>query len=255
MFIQNQNSLAPSFNRPAPPPSLSASPSDSGRSAGRILNQAARFFQGTDGWDELGSSLGQILPGIGQHIATLSFLSVLSPAVYLGMKGMATEYEEAHASIHEAQMARQALVDQIVETFDLKIDPDIFKNGAKSVRHFLKTLETHRKENPSRFEEKAKLLAEYSDALKHEKAAKIGYDAAPLGVYAMTGMFGGMVSALSTSALELAGGTKPGIRGIETAATVGEALTAGLFIPAQVMMVAYGFMKYSQGRAEKAIKQ
>lgn len=225
------------------------------KSESSVLNQAAHFFQGTDGWDELGSALGQILPGIGQHIATLSFLSVLSPAVYLGIKGMATEYEEAHASIHAATLAKQALIDKIIEVFDLKIDPDIFKDGAKSFKHFIKTLEKHKESNPSDFEKKAMLLTEYSDALKHENAAKIGYDAAPLGVFAMSGMFAGMMSAVSTSAIEIAQSANPTIQGLEVAASAGEAVTSGIFIPAQAMMVAYSLMKYSQGQSEKAIKQ
>ncbi|MFT6388734.1 MAG: hypothetical protein ACJAUP_002117 [Cellvibrionaceae bacterium] len=225
------------------------------KSDSSMLNKAAHFFQGTDGWDELGSSLGQILPGVGQHIATLSFLSVLAPAVYLGIKGMATEYEEAHASINEAKLAKQALIDKIIEVFDLKIDPDIFESGAKSFKHFINTLEKHKESDPSIFEEKAKLLVEYSDALKHEKSTKIGYDAAPLGVYAMSSMFGGMISAVSTSAVEIAHSANPTTQGLELAATVGEAVTSGIFIPAQAVMVAYSLMKYSEGQSEKAIKQ
>ena len=210
------------------------------------LKKVGDFFKGTDGWDELGSGIGQTLPGIGQHIATLSVLSILTPFVYLGVKGMASEMDEAKENLHEIQETKKALLEKIQDIFKLKLDPNIFNKGANNFENLTKTLKHY--VNDKDFKEKAELFSEYANNLIQEKIAKTADDATPYGLTAMTGMLGGMVAATLRSGAEIASTAHPTIHALETTALALEIATAGFFIPAQIAMIVYAGKKVDEGK-------
>lgn len=210
------------------------------------LDKTGNFFKGTDGWDELGSGIGQTLPGIGQHIATLSVLSILTPFVYLGVKGMASEMDEAKEDLHEIQNTKEKLLKKINDIFGLKISTEFFKNRINNIKDIAEILKNHVTDED--FEAKAELFAQYAHNLVEEKTAKIANSATPYGLAGMTGMLGGMVVANLRSGAEIASTAQPTIQALEIVALALEIATAGMFMPAQIAMMIYAGKIVEQGK-------
>jgi hypothetical protein len=103
------------------------------------LKRIGNFFKGTDGWDELGSGLGQTLPGVGEHIATLSMLGILTPAVWLGVKGMASEMDENHQILDKLKGTRDGLLQELKRLFGNGFNTDINQKGIRGGRGYFKT--------------------------------------------------------------------------------------------------------------------
>lgn len=206
-----------------------------------VSGKIGNFFKGTDGWDELGSGLGQTLPGVGEHIATLSMLGILTPAVYLGIKGMASEMDENHQMLDKLREAKEGLLNELKRLFGDGFNIDINQKGIRGGGDILKLL-SENEPDPNKFNKKIEALTKYYNNHTDMKIQKMAYHAAPLGLAAMTGMTAGMVTATARSVAEIVP-----TAGAEIAAHGLEIATAGLFIPAQVAMVGYGIYKAREG--------
>lgn len=213
------------------------------RGGNGITARLSRFFKGTDGWDELGSGIGQTLPGIGQHLATSVILGVLSPFVYLGVVGMKEEMDERKealkAILDKDQDSKQKVIEMMALARSmLKID----ENGQADA------LSKAAAQSDKAFESLAYEQAHQIQLAADKQSARMAYEATPYGLAAMFGMFGGMLAGTTAATLEVAdAATSASVAALGSLAEVFGALTAGLFIPAQLAMIVYGGRKAKEG--------
>lgn len=213
------------------------------------LEKLEEFFKGTDGWDELGSAVGQTLPGIGQHIATFCILSVFTPAVWLGVKGMASELDEAKEKLASIMKAEISSEDKLRALFDWS--NELIADDSSDSRYEQLSQQLSNKTGAD-FEQSALELAKYIRIKTDKKALKLADEATPWGLAAMTGMLGGITAGTFTAGLEIAAASNTplnGLEAIESLAGAFEIVTAGLFIPAQLAMIVYAGKKVSEGKA------
>lgn len=207
------------------------------------VSRISHFFKSTDGWDELGSGIGQTLPGIGQHLATTVILSVLAPFVYLGVKGMQAEMQEKAMELKQiidAENESRVKVTQLLALAESLV--------GNMPAHTAFSDEALMSLSEDTFNEIAYARAKTIQLTSDKMAANIAYEATPFGLAAMSGMFGGMVTGTIAAGVEVAdAATKSTVSALGTLADVFSALTAGLFIPAQLAMIVYGGKKAKEG--------
>lgn len=218
------------------------------RRANSFTARLSRFFKGTDGWDELGSGIGQTLPGIGQHLATSVILGVLAPFVYLGVVGMKEEMDECAASLKEIIEKQQDSRFRVAELLGLSCKmAGVPESG--QVQMLLKVLAKRDDLSQEAFENCVYELVKQIQVAIDKQAAQVAYEATPYGLAAMSGMFGGMLAGTTAATMEVADAATSGsVAALGTLADVFGVVTAGLFIPSQLAMIVYGGKKAKEGQ-------
>ncbi len=210
------------------------------------LNDLADELKAVDGIDETANLVGQIFPGLAAPIATATILAVATPLVFLGIIGMKHEYEQAKEELKDilaAQISAQEKLQQLSQLsnsrrrfLNERLGLEIAQSEAAPVMAF--TVNTTAADN--KFLNKiyaAQMTANRRMILEISK--KYGWS----GVLGMSGMFAGMIPALTSAVLEIVEETASKgsslATSMEAAAHIAHQVAGSFFLVGQVAMAAY----------------
>lgn len=222
----------------------------SGTKRQRKALQVLESLRSLDGFDEFATLIGQLFPGIGQHIATLSILAPALPFVWLGLLGMKGEYREA---VGEYKKILHSNNDSITKLTKL----------ASFSRHYCDIINRRcglelsfpsykpRKHEKASIDDISLEIFHFqelqTDKLLRGIERKYGWT----GLVGMGGMFTGMLASVSDACAEIAAAASPSIEvSASASAAVLSAVAGGLFLVGQVAMSGYAANKVRVGKKQ-----
>lgn len=222
----------------------------------RLLRSGIHYLRNSDGFDEFSQTVSQVFPGIGQPIATFCTLGIFTPFVWLGVMGMYSEYKEAEEEYDRILNNKQTTEEKL---------RDLCASSDKWRAVLLKKhgLEIPKKANSydlasaktSDINKIAHHIVELETLNNKEAIACMGKYLGWTGLLGMTGMFTGMLAAMTAAGIEIAVHAQkidPALALIPTAAlelagTTASTVAGSIFLGSQVVTIGYYSNRLYQG--------
>jgi hypothetical protein len=226
------------------------------------LNDLADELKAVDGIDETANLVGQIFPGLAAPIATLSILAIATPLVFLGIIGMKHEYEQAKEDLKDILAAQKSVQEKLQQLNELsnaqrrllneKLGLEIAQSETTPVRAFTESTAAADNKFLNQIYA-AQMIANRRMILEISK--KYGWS----GVLGMSGMFAGMIPAVTSAALEIVEETASSgsslATSMEAAAHIAHQVAGSFFLVGQVAMAAYaGSRLYAGVKGRKILE-